>query len=102
MQRKREKAQDKRAEQLKTKPKIQDKSVMAYAEDNTMTSALDCLRAGKSLNIPAPSDLYRLFMDWRIEFEERAAILEYDGGLSREEAESQAFDEIRKRIETNN
>ncbi len=36
----------------------------------------------------------------RDEFEERAAILEYDGGLTREDAETQAFDEIQKRMET--
>ena len=34
----------------------------------------------------------------RYEFEERAAILEYDGGLSRENAEVQAIQEIRERI----
>ncbi len=39
---------------------------------------------------------------WLEEFEERAAILEYDGGLTREDAETQAFDEIQKRMETNN
>jgi len=38
-------------------------------------------------------------MDWRIEFEERAAILEYDGGLSREDADKQALSEIIVRIE---
>ncbi len=38
----------------------------------------------------------------RYEFEERAAILEYDVGLTREDAETQAFDEIQKRMETNN
>lgn len=35
----------------------------------------------------------------RYEFEERAAILEYDGGLTREDAETQAFGEIQKRME---
>ncbi len=34
----------------------------------------------------------------RYEFEERAAILEYDGGLTREEAEVQALREICERI----
>lgn len=32
--------------------------------------------------------------DWRAAFEERAAIMEYDGGLSREDAERLARDEI--------
>ena len=35
----------------------------------------------------------------RYEFEERAAILEYDGGLSRDEAEAHALIEIRHRME---
>ena len=34
----------------------------------------------------------------RYELEERAAILEYDGGLSREDAEKQAINEIIERI----
>ena len=45
--------------------------------------------------IISPGDLP---MDWRIDFEERAAILEYDGGLAREEAEARALREILKRI----
>jgi len=42
--------------------------------------------------------LYDLPMDWRIEYEERAAILEYDGGLSRENADMQALEEILERM----
>ena len=34
----------------------------------------------------------------RYDFEERAAILEYDGGLSRDEADSQALREIAARM----
>jgi hypothetical protein len=34
---------------------------------------------------------------YRYEFEERAAILEYDGGLCRQDAEQQATDEIIER-----
>ena len=49
--------------------------------------------------LSCPDDLP---IDWRIEYEERAAILEYDGGLTREKAETQALDEILKKIETNN
>ena len=67
-----------------------------------MISALDrlrALRAGKSLDLPALTDIDDLPMDWRIEFEERAAILEYDGGLSRTEADSQALREIVERID---
>lgn len=50
--------------------------------------------AGVSSSI-SPDDLS---IDWRIEFEERAAILEYDGGLSRDEADRRAFREILERI----
>ena len=67
-----------------------------------MISALDrlrALRAGKSLELPALTDIDDLPMDWRIEFEERAAILEYDGGLSRNEADSRALREIVERID---
>lgn len=67
-----------------------------------MISALDrlkALRAGKRLDLPILTDIDDLPMDWRIEFEERAAILEYDGGLSRNEADSQALREIAERID---
>ena len=59
---------------------------------------LRALREGRSfddLDVNGPENLP---MDWRIEFEERAAILEYDGGLSREKAERQAFVEILRRL----
>lgn len=36
--------------------------------------------------------------DWRVEFEERAAIREYEGGQAREHAEAEAFREILQRI----
>ena len=39
---------------------------------------------------------------WLEDYEERAAILEYDGGLSRAEADSQALREIQERMETTN
>ncbi len=35
----------------------------------------------------------------RYEYEERAAILEFDGGLSREEADKQAINEIMARMD---
>ncbi len=58
---------------------------------------LRALRAGKSPGIPiaCPDNLS---MDWRIEFEERAAILQYDGRLSRDEADEQALQEICERM----
>ena len=40
----------------------------------------------------------QLPMYWRIEFEERAAILEYDGGLSRDAADERALHEIVERL----
>ena len=67
-----------------------------------MISALDrlrALRAGKSLDLPTLTDIDDLPMDWRIEFEERAAILEFDGGLAREDADKQALREIAERID---
>jgi hypothetical protein len=36
----------------------------------------------------------------RERFEHRAAVMEYDGGLSRQEAERLAFRELRKRLES--
>ena len=36
--------------------------------------------------------------DWRVEWEERAAIIEYDGGLPREHAEALALDIILKEM----
>ena len=59
---------------------------------------LRALRAGKSLDLPALTDIDDLPMDWRIEFEERAAIMQIDGGLSRDEADRRAFKEILERI----
>ena len=66
-----------------------------------MISAIErlrALRAGKRPDdgIIGPDSLP---MEWRIEYEERAAILEYDGGLPREEAEVLALREIFARIE---
>ena len=43
----------------------------------------------------APDDLPP---DWRIEWEERAAIREYDGGQAREHAEAEALQEIVERM----
>ena len=71
-----------------------------------MTVRLEIIKELVSSNVPkaqadasgviiSPGDLP---MDWRIEFEERAAILEYDGGLAREEAEAQALQEIKARL----
>jgi len=37
--------------------------------------------------------------DWRVEWEERAAIMEYDGGLPRERAEALALTEIVRAME---
>jgi hypothetical protein len=47
----------------------------------------------------ATAPLDTLSNDWTEEFEERAAILEYDGGLDRFSAEKQAYREILQRVE---
>jgi len=36
--------------------------------------------------------------DWRVEWEERAAIMEYDGGLPREHAEAEALTDVLRRM----
>lgn len=41
------------------------------------------------------SDLPEDWQDW---WEERAAIIQYDGGFSREEAESRAYDELHMKM----
>ncbi len=45
----------------------------------------------------APETPDTLPADWQVEFEERAAIMEYDGGLSRPEAERLALAALRRR-----
>jgi hypothetical protein len=45
---------------------------------------------------PGPEDLPP---DWRVEWEERAAVLEYDGGQPRERAEALALTEISLRMQ---
>ncbi len=59
---------------------------------------LRALRAGKNLDLPGLTDIDDLPMDRRYEFEERAAILQFDGGLSREAADRQALIEILNRM----
>lgn len=39
-----------------------------------------------------------LSMDWRIVWEERAAVMEYDGHLTREQAEAQALLEVQDQM----
>ena len=54
--------------------------------------------------VPSISEESQLFtphdlpVEWWIEFEERSAILEYDGLLNRKEADAQALQEIRVRM----
>jgi hypothetical protein len=48
---------------------------------------------------PLPRSPVDLPMDWQIDWEERAAIREYDGGQSREEADKHAFSEILDRYD---
>jgi hypothetical protein len=55
--------------------------------------------------LPPSMDLVRslrpedLDPDWRMEWEERAAIMEYDGGLPREQADAMALAEIVPRMQ---
>jgi len=50
-----------------------------------------------SLLVPMAPD--QLPLAWRIDWEERAAILQYDAGRSRDEAERQALEEIVDRLQ---
>ena len=62
---------------------------------------LRALRAGQlHPDAPAPCEITvaDLPPDWRLEFEERAAIREYDGGQLREHAERDALVEIVARM----
>jgi hypothetical protein len=59
---------------------------MIFALDRLKT-----LRAGKNLDSPCLTDINDLHLDLSIEFEERAAILEYKGELSREDADRKAL-----------
>ena len=61
------------------------------------TDALERLRAlrQKRQRYRTPDDLPG---DWRCEFEERAAVREFEGGQAREHAEAEAFDEILARM----
>ena len=59
------------------------------------TNALERLRVLRGERYRTPGDLPA---DWWLEWEERAAIREYDGGQAREHAEAEAFDEILARI----
>jgi hypothetical protein len=47
-------------------------------------------------------EIFELSEDEREDFEERAAILEYDGQLSRYEAEKMALEIVKKKREKNN
>lgn len=42
-------------------------------------------------DLPSPAELP---LDWYVAWDERAAIMEYDGGLSRERAEALALEEV--------
>jgi hypothetical protein len=59
---------------------------------------LRALREGAALDTPHLPTIEELPIEWRADFEERAAILEYDGGLSREMADAQALREIIERL----
>ena len=52
-------------------------------------------KTSESVEAVSPADLTP---EWRLEWEERAAIREYDGGQAREHAEAEAFTEILARM----
>lgn len=60
---------------------------------------LNSLVSSQGTELEDITSAYELTMDWRIEYEERAAVLEYDGGLSRNEAEAHALIEIKHRMQ---
>lgn len=67
----------------------------------TVLDRLRVLRAGQlRSDVPATSEftVAELSPDWRVEFEERAAIREYDGGQNRFDAERDALVEIVARM----
>lgn len=72
-----------------------------------MFSALERLRklrAGECLDgadQPLLLTVADLSPEWRLEFEERAAIREYDGGQAREHAEAEALKEILAKMRQN-
>ena len=62
---------------------------------NSALERLRALRAGKSLEV---IDVDAIPMEWRYEYEEQAAIYEYDAGFSRNEADRRAFKEISNQL----
>ena len=58
-------------------------------------SSIGPAEADELVETVSPADLPP---DWRIEWEERSAIREYDGGQAREHAEAEAFTEILARM----
>ena len=65
---------------------------LASTFDPDAVEAAVCFRQEDAID---PSDLPG---DWRVEWEERAAIMEYDGGLPRERAEALALEDVLRRM----
>ena len=59
-------------------------AVPAPATPETLLASFGCIGSGQSSSTPEHNDLLDAF-------EERAAIMEFDGGLSRDEAEREAW-----------
>ena len=79
-----------------TSPEILNRSeplILPVVDDSPGDNANDRLDA-KPVDLMAKIDR----QGFRYEFEERAAILEYEGGLSRNQAEQRAIDEITQRM----
>ncbi len=68
-----------------------------YEEESSASPLLPTARTPAQVITPQT-----LPMDWRIEWEERSAIKEYDGGMTRIQAETEALAEIANLIRTKN
>ena len=65
-----------------------------FLEDQTAEPTADCLPLSRSQTRPS-----NLPVEWWQLWDERAAIMEYDGNLPRERAEALALDDILKQME---
>jgi hypothetical protein len=63
--------------------------------ESLLTQAEGCPACGRSHSICSPSELPT---EWYLEWDERAAIMEYDGNMSRERAEHEALLDILKQL----
>lgn len=65
---------------------------LAFLQDLFRIDALDDLAGEPGAGVQVED----LDAEWRVRWEERAAIMEYDGGMHRERAEALALEEIQR------